>query len=223
MDRTRKSQAFEDTGQPKGRARVMSVLAVAAVAFASHNAIAAELRLPAATTAEILLDGKIEGPEWSSAERLNLGSGVTVYALADSEFVALAAHSSGLRYADIFLARSDGKILNLHASMQTGERLLVGGNWTDTEPSWQWGNNTMWRASTVRRRDGVGNDEPFLKQMLPFDGQEFLLDRKMVKGDIFIRIEVRDFTGEKPDVVHPESSSRFDSNGWLRLILPSPK
>jgi hypothetical protein len=194
---------------------------ILASTFAAHNALAAEFRLPLATTAEIHPDGKISGPEWSSAKRLELGSGVTVLALADAEFVALAVNSRGFRYTDIFLARSDGKTLNLHASMQTGERLLTGTEWTDSEPAWQWGNNVRWQASTVKRRDGASTDDPFSKQVLPFDGQEFLLDRKMAaNGVLVVRIEARDFMGEKPDVVHPEPSSRFDAGNWLKLVLP---
>lgn len=198
----------------------MSTVAALIVASALAAQEQHVVRVPAATAAELVLDGKIRDLEWSQAARVDLGQGVALLVKADNEHVALALTSRGKRYTDIFVAREGGATLNLHASMQTGERILTGAEWTDTTPPWTWNNNAQWRASVVKVRANADTAQPFARQVVPFDGQEFLIERALLPKRVVVRIEVRDFTGVDRDVVWPAASSRFDPSGWMKLVLP---
>ena len=181
----------------------------------------APVRVPASTTAEIIPDGKIDRMEWVHATQVDLGQGVTLRIKADFDHVALALQSNGRRYTDVYLALGDGTVLNLHASMQTGERKLTGTAWTDTSPAWTWGNNTRWQASTVKPKPNADENRPFAEQVMPFDGQELLIERAMSRANTWtVRIEVRDFTGTDADAIWPATSSRFDTTGWATIVLP---
>jgi len=197
------------------------IAAIICTTIAAASPAPTTVQVPAMTTAEIILDGNIDRMEWLSAAQVDLGRGVTLLLKADAEHVALALRSSGHRYTDLYLALEGGTVLNLHASMQTGERKLSGTAWTDTLPAWTWGNNARWQASTVKPRPNVGEDRPFAEQVAPFDGQEFLIERAVRRATKWtLRIEVRDFTGADADVVWPAASQRFDTTGWATIVLP---
>jgi hypothetical protein len=194
---------------------------IVALLIASLAAGAPALAVPMATTAEVVLDGQIDGQEWASAARIDLERGVVLLVMADAQHLALAVKGGGTRYTDLFVMHDEGTILNLHASMQTGQRKLSGTAWTDTEPPWGWGNNTKWRANTVAFRPGADPNAPFAKQIVPYDGQEFLIERGLNPGNKWVvRIEARDFTGTDADVVWPAESTRYDPNGWKVIALP---
>jgi hypothetical protein len=197
------------------------IAAIICSTIAAASSAPATVHVPAMTTAEIILDGNIDRMEWASAAQVDLGRGVTLLLKADDEHVALALRSDGRRYTDLYLALEGGAVINLHASMQTGERKLSGTAWTDTSPAWTWGNNARWQASIVKTRPNADENRPFAEQVAPFDGQEFLIERGVGRANVWtLRIEVRDFTGADTDVVWPAASQRFDTTGWATIMLP---
>jgi hypothetical protein len=181
------------------------------------------LKVPATTTSEIVTDGHIASAEWSDAKRITMGEGVTVLIKADAENVAIAVRNSsrGPNYTDLFVSAADGKVWNLHADMNVGERKLDGTTWTDTDPAYVWHNNATWTANVVELRANADATAPLAKQLKPYDGQEFLIARSQFPGSTWhLRVEVRDLGHEKPDLVLPATSDRYDPSGWTTISLP---
>lgn len=187
-------------------------------------AAAGVLSVPLTTTADIVADGQIREPEWANARRIAMAEGVSVLVKADAQTVAIAVRNAprgAPQYTDLFIVAEDGQVWNLHASMQLGERKLPGRAWTDDAPAFAWGNNVDWRANEVAVKPGADADAPFAAQVQPCDGQEFLIARRKLPGKRWgVRIEVRDFMNERPDLAHPEGSDRHDSGGWAAIALP---
>jgi hypothetical protein len=197
---------------------LLSAVAIALAATASGT-----VKIPATMTAEIATDGRIAGPEWSDAKRIDMGEGVSVLIKADTENVAIAVKNAarGPQYTDLFIADAKGQVWNLHASMNVGERKLEGSAWTDAEPAYVWRNNATWFANAVVKKDNADEAAPFVKQVKAFEGQEFLIARSQFPGNAWrLRIEVRDFAGGKPDLVYPATSDRYDTGGWTTITLP---
>ncbi len=181
------------------------------------------IKVPATTTSEIATDGHIASAEWSDAKRIAMGEGVTVLIKADAENVAIAVKNSprGPQFTDLFVTAADGKVWNLHADMNVGERKLDGATWTDTEPAYVWHNNANWTANVVELRANADATAPLAKQLKPYDGQEFLIARSQFPGSTWrLRVEVRDLAHEKPDLVLPVASDRYDPSGWATIALP---
>jgi hypothetical protein len=189
------------------------------VAAAASGAV----KVPATGTDEIILDGHIGGTEWSDATRVTLGEGVTVLIKANSESVAIAVKSGarGPQFTDLYLTGADGKVWNLHAEQQTSERKLEGTTWSDTDPAFVWYNNASWSAYVVQLKPNADPTAPMAKQIKPYDGQEFLIGRSQFVGKAWqLRIEVHDLAREKPDVIYPATSDRYDATGWATVTLP---
>ncbi len=122
------------------------------------------------------------------------------------------------RYVDVYLDTEDSVIINLHSSMQLGERIL-NDHWNDTIPDWSWGNNSYWNANTVNlltHNDNV----PFLESVEPYEGFEFIISKhKLDASEVRIRIEMRDFLGEAEDMILTPRSERYDAKSWPQLYL----
>jgi hypothetical protein len=186
-------------------------------------AASGDVKVPATTTAEIVPDGRIGGPEWSDAKRIALGEGVAVLIKADEENVAIAVKNAarGPHYTDLFLTASDGTVWNLHADANVGERKLEGATWSDSEPAYVWHNNATWSANAVEMRANADPSAPLAKQVKPYDGQEFLIARSQFPGKTWrLRVEVRDLAHVKPDLVYPAASDRHDTASWTVIALP---
>jgi len=181
------------------------------------------VKVPATTTSEIVTDGRIAGAEWSDAKRITMGEGVTVLIKADAENVAIAVKNSprGPQFTDLFLTAADGRVWNLHAGMNVGERKLDGMSWTDADPAYVWHNNATWTANVVELKANADATAPLAKQVKPYDGQEFLIARSQFPGSTWrLRVEVRDLAHEKPDLIYPAASDRYDPSGWTSITLP---
>lgn len=175
-------------------------------------------------SAETKVDGFLTDAEWSRAARVSGADGIEYFFAANDKHHAIAVLSGarGPHYVDIFILQGD-EIVNLHASFKVGERRLVGRDWTDSTPATAWGQTTGWTANSVRKRKDAKPAIDFAESLEPYQGYEFVLDKsKFGEGPLQIRIETRDFLGQKADVVFPVSSARLDPTGWA-VVLPAPK
>lgn len=174
-------------------------------------------------TSEIVPNGRIDSTEWSDATRVPMGEGVTLLIKANEEEIAIAVKSSarGPQYTDLYLTASDGQMWNLHAEQQTAERKLEGTTWTDTDPAFIPYNNANWRANVVEFKPGADATAPMAKQVKAYDGQEFFIKRSGFAGKQWrLRVELHDLAREKPDLVYPATSDRYDTTGWATINLP---
>lgn len=177
------------------------------------------LFLAAALAAAIQTDGRIDAEEWAGAATRDLGEGVTLLVLnrPDGLYLATRSAARGPHYTDLYVAGADAEALNLHASMQTGERRLPAAGWSDAEPAFAWGRQAGWNANTVAERPQASAAASLAEQLQPYDGQEFRIAHERLPVQARWRVEVRDFEGKKPDLAWPPGSTRTDRSSWAPL------
>lgn len=189
------------------------------------SGLAAELRVlvvpPGAV--ELFPDGQLRASEWDGAELTPLPGGGMLMAkqVGSRVWLAIVPDATYATYVDLFLEDGEGTVHNLHASLQWGQRTVSGSDWTDREPATEWGLPAHWLANRIAWAPG-GREaaEVTRASFLPYEGHEFWISRSRYPGRSWrLRIEVRDFAGEKPDAVFPAESNRFDPRGWLVLRL----
>lgn len=174
-------------------------------------------------TSEIAPDGRINAIEWSDATRIPMGENVVILIKANDEEIAIAVKSAarGPSYTDLYLTASDGQVWNLHAEQQTAERKLEGTAWTEADPAFVPYNNASWRANVVEFKPNADSAAPLAKQVKAYDGQEFFITRSGFAGKQWrLRVELHDLAHEKPDLVYPAESTRYDTTGWATINLP---
>lgn len=178
-----------------------------------------KVKVPHKQETMINLDGKIGSEEWQDTNSVQINSMMDLLLLQNNSdfYLAIEVSEDVARYVDIFIKPSGHDITNLHASMQLGERLLTG-EWNDTIPQWNWGNNDNWSANTVILRNH--NDTiPFIQLVQPYNGFEFRIARDKIEPQFKIRIEIKDFEGKAEDVVYPKHSKRDDLGSWKEIDL----
>lgn len=204
----------------------MRIRVITAVLFASM--VVAEptkpqiTRVPHRTTQAVEIDGRIRSEEWDGSHELLITPDVTLmmFHTKDDVLLAVRLKTAAPAYVDMFLLLEDEKRVNLHASMQVGERELPSAGWTDRAPPTHWGKQDRWQANFVRQVQGKPETAPLSESLVPYDGFEFRLskDRFGRKG-WRLRLEVRDFMGERKDIVFPTQSNRMDVATWAEFSL----
>lgn len=196
-------------------AGLLSALALIGL-VAMAPAPASELRLPEGSS--IMVDGRIGQGEWADASYMMLEGGATLMAKRRSDDLLLGVRLpvGAYRYLDVYVRDSDGRSINLHASMRQGERVLPK-EWTDSSPAFAWGPLKDWQSS-IARRTTAPPDAPISRQLEPIEGYEMRVPVAHLGCPPFsVRVEIRDFIGEAPDWVYPAASSRSDHSTWLRI------
>lgn len=179
----------------------------------------AELPVPSVPAgAQIALDGKIEAGEWDGAFAQPLAGGGELRVLERDGrvWLAIVPRAAHATYVDLFLQDAEGRVHNLHASLQWGERVVTGTAWDDREPPTRWGKPATWSANRIEWAPG-GRERPEATKasFRPYDAHEFSISRDAFPGKEWrVRIEVRDFGGKQPDVVIPAGSDRREPAGW---------
>ena len=199
-----------------------AVLAVTSllVACAPRESVESDYILAPYFSDSINADGFFEESFWVNAPEYPLGNNSTVKFVANEQglIIGISADNEVARYADLYFALAGDHILNLHASMQTGQRELRGNDWTDESPEWEWGRSSLWTASTTSMRPDASTDAPFHKTISSMDGYEFMIDYRLIgTGPWRMLIEYRDFVGHAQDNVLPEYGSRMNSSEWIEV------
>jgi hypothetical protein len=170
----------------------------------------------------VAVDGAITPREWEGAGKFDIAPDVTLLAFQTGEDVLMAVKlpKSSLAYVDMFLLLEDGKRVNLHASMQVGEREVPATGWTDEAPRTHWGKQDRWRANAVKQTPGKDASAPLREALVPYDGFEFRLSKQRFGQRVWrMRLEVRDFGGKRADLVFPKASDRMDAQTWATVSL----
>jgi hypothetical protein len=197
------------------------IVLVTVAAFRSVNG-QETLKVPQGNGTPVMIDGKFSDGEWQDAAVKEIAPSIHLYLkqYKGNVFLGLKATTPFKAYVDLFLCPEAGKLFNLHASMQLGERVLSGNDWTDTEPPTQWGNETDWTASRSKFDPLKDRELPVTERLFPYDGKEFQLRRARFKGRRWrVRIEVRDLAGTHPTIAFPSNSERFKTDRWAVLNL----
>lgn len=179
-------------------------------------------RVPQLSSESVEIDGRIGGDEWKGAHEVTVAPDVTLLVFQTKADVLLAVRlkTPSPAYVDLFLLLEDEKRINLHASMQVGERALPAKGWTDRDPPTHWGRQDHWRANAVKQLPGKPESAPLTETLVPHEGFEFRLSRDRFGGKGWrLRLEVRDFMAKRPDIIFPSPSTRMDSSSWGELRL----
>lgn len=180
-----------------------------------------QVAVPQLSGEPLLIDGRFGEREWRGAATLAINDSTMLVAMQRDGHVYLGVRflTPNRSYIDLFLQNNE-TLYNLHASAQIGERLLRDTTWTDSEPAWAWGNHVDWIANEVKTNPTMPRSDPWTERIFPYEGFEFQLRRSRFNaGTWLVRVEVRDFMGESPDLVFPGSSTRKNIARWLRVRL----
>ena len=177
-------------------------------------------QVPTESGAIIIPDGHFNEEAWDESLTFELAPEGKLHILQSEEEVLLGIqYKKALgKYADVLLSNDSMGTINLHASMQLGERLLVG-NWNDTIPAWNWGNNTGWIANTVYYREH--NEKLLLMESIaPYEGFEFRISKKKIRQNkLLLRLEIHDFMDTSKNEFYPVLSNRKDTSSWLEVLF----
>lgn len=107
--------------------------------------------------APLLLDALCDEPAWRAAPRTALATGIELRALADAAAVYFCVTATAESYntVDVYLAPADGRLYNLHASAQVGERVRGAAGWGE----YTWWNHRGWYSPAVPFTGLVGEGE----------------------------------------------------------------
>ena len=166
----------------------------------------------------VTIDGFFDKEEWKGAKTIKITPNNFLYLIQNTDYLFLGVQNNEQtrRYIDLYVASNSGRITNLHASMQLGERELTE-YWNDTIPPWNWGNNQGWTSNKVEILDRTG-DIPFLERIKPYQGHEFQISKEKIGQKQFrIRLEIKDFIGEADDIIFPNDSESNSIQNWFTI------
>ncbi len=176
--------------------------------------------IPSGSQTDITIDGIFNSEEWEESTTVNITENNTLYLIQNEDYLFLGVRNNENlgRYVDMYITNDSIGVLNLHASMQLGERAL-GITWNDTMPAWNWGNNTNWSANEVKVID-ESEQITFLESVEFYQGFEFKIAKDKIQSKISkIRIEIKDFMGKEDEIIFPLNSERSNTDNWLVIEL----
>lgn len=185
-----------------------------------HLRATAQIVVPKVSNETITIDGFFQEAVWSSAFKINLADSATLYLAQTKEDLLIGVHRRAgfTSYTDVFIKTN--QLLNLHASMQLGERILPNDNsWNDEYPKWNWGNNHLWAANKVKLKKDAIESLPFEKQIETYQGQEFKISKAKLSHRIYLLVLVRNFTNEKTRFTYPAKVNLKSYRSWLKISL----
>lgn len=129
------------------------------------------LKIARRSIQSVAIDGQMSKEEWDGASEFSIAPGVTLLGFQTKADVLLAVRlkTGSPSYVDLFLLLEDGKRINLHASMQVGERELPATEWTDLAPRTHWGKQDRWQANFAREVAGADSSAPLPETIIPYD------------------------------------------------------
>ncbi|MCW5910889.1 MAG: hypothetical protein KIT62_07435 [Cyclobacteriaceae bacterium] len=180
----------------------------------------AQINVPLRKNITITPDGTQGQQEWSNALKISLERDYGLYLQADKDWLYIGAFGrQTMPYTDMYIKTTTG-LINLHASMQLGERLLPQDNsWNDETPAWNWGNNTHWTANTVTYKTGASENQPFREQVNAYEGQEFKIAISKTGKEFSLLVVMRDFVDADIHVSFPANGNQYDVRSWQTLSI----
>jgi len=194
---------------------IQIVVCFASVALLMACANSKKKNIPKLNGIHITTDGMFTEQAWGKAKQIEMNTYNKLLLFQTDSFLYVGVRNIEkiARYVDVYINSDSLGLLNLHASMQLGERKLEG-NWNDTIPTWHWGNNNQWTANIVSVNTKK-NNLPFLETINTYEGFEFKISkRKIGNTEIALRIEINDFMGEATSIIFPDGLLDYDLKNW---------
>lgn len=202
-----------------------TILSCAVAIWLCHSSAEAQqiIRVPAATSTPVLIDGEMATDEWADAREVVFGDSLRMYVKhRDGHvFLAIRQNTRTPRMMDVFIIPSDGKVHQVHASMSTGERVLEI-PFNDTVPGWDWNRHPDWTANDAEFDRSKPETLSFSDRLIERDGVEFQLRRTRFGGRQWrVRVEVGSFPGREGLDVYPAQSDRNRPDTWALFEFES--
>ena len=178
-------------------------------------------------TSGIQVDGIFDEAMWDEAIVHHISDSVDLLVFQNEEnvFIGIKSLSDYQRTStDLYLQNENFEPINMHASMQLGERHYVQNSWkTDVNP-YSWGNNKGWTANIFQWNEAVRESRSLhiIEKLLYSQGQEYVISKEKISGDylnIDIKIIVIALDNQALPIAYPEGSTENDTTTWLRLEL----
>ena len=190
------------------------------IALAASTASTPEVPIPSSSV-PVVVDG-IFADEWDDARSIELESHVILLKeVGEFVYVGVERRSDVPMYVDLYLKTDEGDPVNLHASMQLGERSVVldGG---EIVSKFEFGEPSHWSANVLQYRpDNAPGAELTLERFVPHDGMEFEIERAAFPGRRWhLRLYVHALGDGSRSEVYPEESSLGRPHEWAVLTLP---
>lgn len=177
-------------------------------------AAAAPAPIKADKAGPILVDGSCDDAGWARAKAYELGHGATLRIAANADFLFLCVAPPAGSYStvDVYLRDADGRLHNLHASAQLGERVKDAAGW----PDYDWWNNRDWYANPVEftgMREGRA-------QFRTSRGREMQIARRKFPGGSWaLMLEVRALGAANAEAVFPAGAKESHPATWATVRL----
>lgn len=182
-------------------------------------------------TSSIKADGIFDEAAWNQALVHHISDSVDLLVFQNNEdvFIGIKSLSDYQRTStDLYIQNENFGPINLHSSMQLGERNYGQSTWkTDVNP-YKWGNNEGWTANIFQWNEEVRESRSLhiIEKLLYSQGQEYVISKEKVPGDYLnldIKINVIALDNQALPIAYPEGSTETDPTTWLRLELVDKK
>lgn len=199
--------------------RAFPIIVVAA-AIGLGGAAPVPQAISAGKAGPVLMDGACADASWKAAQAHALGHGAAARFLADRDFLYVCVDAPADSYANVDLyLRHGGRLYNLHASAQLGERVRAEAGW----PDFQWWNHQGWAANWLPFR-GMRRDGETARAQFGFPaGREFQIARARFPGDrLELMVHVHELAtpdGLTGEGRFPAAAKEDDPGSWVTLRL----
>ncbi|MCK7592940.1 hypothetical protein [Pseudomarimonas salicorniae] len=186
------------------------------------SGIAAESLPIGATSVAPLFDGRCDQEEWRPATVIDLPAGVSLRFMHDrhSLFVCAEGKAQDHTVIDIYIEdAATGRLHNLHASAQLGERVFNGDSWSESE-FW---NNRDWGGFWVPYAGQEETDSGPRTQFLKGSHREIQILRRRFAGEswnlmVVIGAVFRE-DGSAVRLSFPDDGVATDASTWRRIAF----
>lgn len=198
----------------------VKLISIAALLHLLIFYVTAQIVIPVNEKVTVSIDGLQTEQEWRDASRFELTGDFTICLMSDSKWIYIGVFREGqaTHFTDLYIQTKER--LNLHASMQLGERVLpADGYWDDDRPAFSWANTMNWTANVVTYKPGTLESSSFDKQVVFYEGQEFKIDKSKILNQFKLLIRLRDFVNASVDLVYPSQGNLQNTHTWQSIQL----
>ena len=194
---------------------------------ACGHKIDTEVPLITSQTSNIHVDGLFDEPEWSQATVHHLSDtlDLLLFHNATDVFIGIKSLSEFQKTStDLYLKNEKLDPINMHASMQLGERQFVQNSWDAMVNPYQWGNNELWTSNIFHIDSALREDRsvPMLKKLLYSEGQEFVISKDKLSGNSFdfaLKVNAIGLDNQAKPIQFPQKAIVDDLSTWLNFQL----
>lgn len=197
--------------------------------FSCSSKLDTKVPIVDAETSAINVDGIFDEAVWGQALVHHISDSLDLLVFQNEQdvFIGIKSLSDYQRTStDLYLQNDSFGSINLHASMQLGERTPVEDSWSPEVNPYRWGNNEGWTANIFEWNEELRESRSLniIEKLLYSQGQEYVISKEKIPGDYLnlnIKINVIAMDNQALPIAYPEGSTETDPATWLRLELVS--